>query len=574
MMGALVITRARHLPWFAVVVTALVASTMASPALAQTAAIDPDARVVVIGGTAVVSDHVTGHFAGCLPTAPDRIAGADRYATAVRLSQDRFTAAGAVIVARGDDFPDAITGGPFAASLGGPMLLTRRDGLPGITTSEIRRLGASTAYVLGGTAAVDDSVVSQLETMGLSVVRLAGADRNGTAAAIALASHPDGAATVYIALGTSFIDALPAAPAAHQHDAPMLLTGTDVLPQATKAALAALSPDRIVIVGGTSAVSPDVASELAGYAATVDRISGGSRYSTAVAVAREAFPGKASTVYLTIGDNFPDGLAAGAIATDGPILYVDRASVSGPTARETSRHGGGDCDPYTPQRMSSFTTYHPCCQNRVTNIHLIADAVRGVIVAPGETFSVNAHVGQRTEAKGYLRDGAIIGGVVYCCDHWLNVGGGVSQYATTLFNAIFFGGYEVVEHRPHSIWFSRYPMGREATIGWTAPDLAFRNDTDEPVEIRSSYTSTSLTVEMWGDNGGRTVRDERIGTATTEEGGTVTIRRYITDANGATTMESWTHRYRPKKSDDSGGDPPPPPPPEDPDPPPPPPEPL
>jgi hypothetical protein len=94
------------------------------------------------------------------------------------------------------------------------------------------------------------------------------------------------------------------------------------------------------------------------------------------------------------------------------------------------------------------------------------------------------------------------------------------------------------------------------------------------VEIRSSYTSTSLTVEMWGDNGGRTVRDERIGTATTEEGGTVTIRRYITDANGATTMESWTHRYRPKKSDDSGGDPPPPPPPEDPDPPPPPPEPL
>lgn len=155
--------------------------------------------------------------------------------------------------------------------------------------------------------------------------------------------------------------------------------------------------------------------------------------------------------------------------------------------------------------LGEFTTYHNCCEDRVVNIQLMADTVGGHVVLPGEVFSVNAVVGERTAAKGYRPAGAIIGGYVQCCDHPANMGGGTSQFGTTIYNAGFFAGLKDVEHRPHSLDFARYPDGREATMGWPHPDVAFRNDTDHPVLItthHSGYSGTSITVKMWGDNGG------------------------------------------------------------------------
>jgi hypothetical protein len=158
--------------------------------------------------------------------------------------------------------------------------------------------------------------------------------------------------------------------------------------------------------------------------------------------------------------------------------------------------------------LGQFATYHNCCENRVVNIQLMADTVGGHVVLPGEIFSVNATVGQRTLEKGYLLAGAIIGAYVQCCDHPANVGGGTSQFGTTIFNALFFAGMEDIEHQPHSLDFARYPDGREATMGWPHPDVAFRNNTDHPVLItthHSGYSGTSITVKMWGDNGGMQV---------------------------------------------------------------------
>jgi hypothetical protein len=108
--------------------------------------------------------------------------------------------------------------------------------------------------------------------------------------------------------------------------------------------------------------------------------------------------------------------------------------------------------------LSDFTTYHSCCENRVVNIQLMADSVGGHIVMPGEAFSVNDVVGRRTEAKGYKPAGAIIGGYVQCCDFPENIGGGTSQFATTIYNAVFFSGMKDLEHQPHTAWFSRYPQ--------------------------------------------------------------------------------------------------------------------
>lgn len=158
----------------------------------------------------------------------------------------------------------------------------------------------------------------------------------------------------------------------------------------------------------------------------------------------------------------------------------------------------------TMERIGGFSTEYPAGEPRVTNIQQMADDIDNAVVLPGEVFSINDHVGQRTLDAGYVAAPAIINGEPYCCDHPANIGGGVSQFGTTLFNAVFFSCLEDVEHQPHSLYFTRYPAGREATLGVPGPDVKFRNNTDHPVVIRTWHSAASVSVRMYGDNGGLT----------------------------------------------------------------------
>ncbi len=203
-------------------------------------------------------------------------------------------------------------------------------------------------------------------------------------------------------------------------------------------------------------------------------------------------PGRPGTVIDAEATADALEIAAGSASRTGTLPFVEGADPE-TTTEELEALG-------VRHLVSQFTTYHDCCQNRVTNIHLIADALDGAIVRPGETLSINEYVGPRTEEKGYLEDGTIVGGELT-----KTVGGGVSQFATTFYNAVFWGGYEDVDHKPHSFYFSRYPEGIEATISWPAPELIFRNDSDAAVLIDTSYTDTSITVRFYGDNDGRAV---------------------------------------------------------------------
>ncbi|MGD2052225.1 MAG: VanW family protein, partial [Acidimicrobiia bacterium] len=213
-------------------------------------------------------------------------------------------------------------------------------------------------------------------------------------------------------------------------------------------------------------------------------------------------------------------------------------------------------------KVSGFHTEYPAGQARVTNIHLMADAVDGAIVLPGEEFSLNQYVGERTQEKGYVLAPMILGGELVD-----SFGGGVSQFATTFYNAEFFGCYEDVTHQPHSYYFTRYPEGREATISWPTPDLVFRNDSDALVIIKTQYTSTSITVEFYGNNGGRVCeaeKSDRYGYTDPEEvyeedpeltpedeivdegskGWAIDITRIMTFADGSQQRQTWSHRYR------------------------------
>ena len=156
--------------------------------------------------------------------------------------------------------------------------------------------------------------------------------------------------------------------------------------------------------------------------------------------------------------------------------------------------------------VSQWTTYHACCAGRVDNIQLMADTIDGAIVFPGETFSLNEYVGERTREKGYVPAGTIVAGELKD-----TIGGGVSQFATTFYNAVFWGGYEDVEHQPHSYYFSRYPEGIEATVNWRAPELIFRNNRDHAILIDTEYTGKSITVRFFGDNDGRVLKGEQSG---------------------------------------------------------------
>jgi vancomycin resistance protein YoaR len=150
------------------------------------------------------------------------------------------------------------------------------------------------------------------------------------------------------------------------------------------------------------------------------------------------------------------------------------------------------------ERVSSFTTYFPYAEYRNVNIGRAADIVDGTVLKPGETFSLNETVGERTEANGFTKGYVINDGILV-----QDLGGGVSQMATTLFNAMFFAGLEDVEHKPHSFYIDRYPVGREATVAWGAVDLRFRNDTPYGVLIDTSFTdstpssSGAVTVTMY-----------------------------------------------------------------------------
>ena len=200
------------------------------------------------------------------------------------------------------------------------------------------------------------------------------------------------------------------------------------------------------------------------------------------------------------------------------------------------------------EEVSSFTTNHPCCANRVVNIQRFADLMQGVIIRPGETFSLNGHVGQRTIEKGFVADGAINLGVLEP-----QVGGGISQYATTFFNASFYAGLEFVEYQSHSLYISRYPRGREATISWRRPDLKVRNNTPYGILVWNEYTSTSITVTFYSTKH-LDVQDLPLRRSSERECRVDITPRLITYPDGTEVEDSVYAVYRPGEGLDCNGE--------------------
>ncbi len=274
-----------------------------------------------------------------------RLAGSNRYATAAAVSAASFTPGVPIAyVATGASFPDALAAGPAATRGGGPVLLTAANSLPAATAAELARLRPSGIVVLGGPGVVSDAVVNALRGYATSatVTRLAGADRYATAAAVSAAAFAPNAPIAYVATGRDFPDALAGGVAAARQQGPVLLVTSNSIPAATQSELSRLKPAQIVVLGGTGVVNDDVLNALRPYAttATVGRLAGRYRFSTAVEISRASTPaGSASTVYVATGMAFADGLSgtpAAAIA-GGPLLILPSGGLTSGIADELRR---------------------------------------------------------------------------------------------------------------------------------------------------------------------------------------------------------------------------------------------
>ena len=218
------------------------------------------------------------------------------------------------------------------------------------------------------------------------------------------------------------------------------------------------------------------------------------------------------------------------------------------------------------ERISTYTTtYESGNRPRVNNIHLLGDALDGSLIEPGGSFSFNGAAGQRTAAKGYQEANAIVNGKLVP-----QLGGGVCQVGTTLFNTVFESGLPVLERRNHSFYISHYPKGRDATVSWGGPDLKFKNDTDHWVLVSVSYTGSSITISLYGTDPDYKVkaevgpwRDERpfpteevkdpkmeVGSRIVEDSGisgrAITVKRIVKKGDKVVRTDTFVSKYRPK----------------------------
>jgi PKD repeat protein len=271
-----------------------------------------------------------------VPPTVHRIGGSDRYATARLVSQAQWKpgTASAVVLARGDAAPDALSGVPLAAHVHGPLLLTDPKALDAATRAEIDRAtggpsASKTVYILGGASAVSPGIEDSLRKAGYHVVRYQGADRYLTSLAVAGAF---GVTThVIVATGLDFPDALAAGPLGAVENAPIILSDGDTL-----------NPDVAPFVGSHNAIDPvgGAAQRAVAKIQTTgrnvnDSLAGPTRYDTAAAVANTVvrISGHAPTVVgVASGEAFPDALTGGAYAANAgmPLLITEPAALPDP----------------------------------------------------------------------------------------------------------------------------------------------------------------------------------------------------------------------------------------------------
>lgn len=269
------------------------------------------------------------------PISSVRLGGSTRYDTMMAIANAGFASSDTVVLVSGENFPDALSASSLAGAYKAPVIMTSRDSLSEQAKSEIERLGASKVFIIGSPAAISTSVESMLRDMGLTMERIAGSNRQETAARVAAkTADAKSPSTVIVASGENFPDALSISPYAYAKGYPIYLTeDRGALSFSTLKAIQSLGTvERVIIVGSSAVVSESSESQLESIAPTVERWSGSNRYETSLRIAEGAVADGMtwSNVVVASGENFPDGLAGASLAgkSGGVLLLTAQGEAS------------------------------------------------------------------------------------------------------------------------------------------------------------------------------------------------------------------------------------------------------
>jgi putative cell wall-binding protein len=341
-----------------------------------------------------------------------RLGGNDRYETARVIAEGSFASAAFALLARGDDYPDALAGSYLAGNAGtGPVVLTEPTRLNANALTTLQTLRVSEVYILGGTSAIGSAVEQDLRDRGYRVLRVEGATRYDTAAAVARSLGAAGVGrigaepTAILATGEEFADALSGGPLAFRMRFPVLLTtATTLSPQADQA-LTDLGIERVLILGGTDAVAPTVEAQVAARGIATERLAGANRRGTAVEVARFAQEQGFSNTHVNLarGDDFPDSLAggphAGRDAGGSPILLSESPDALGTETRD-----------YLAQNNATIESIDAFGGTGAVSDEVLAEARDASTCNPGTTTTTLPAVTTTTGAACVVRTTTTTGG--------------------------------------------------------------------------------------------------------------------------------------------------------------------
>ncbi len=463
--------------------------------------LDSTGTVYIIGGPGIIGTEFETKLTAFGFTKVVRIAGLDRYDTSYQIARSLHEiTASTVVISSGEQYPDALSISSFAANKGWPILLSPQDKLPLEIKNFLLEKKPSKVYITGGTGAISEDLEAEVGHWApqASVERLIGLSRFDTNVNIAETFSPN-PSTVYLATGYGFADAMAGSIVAAKNGDPIIFIDPSVptLPKSVATYFSKLYENKIspnlVSFGGSGVVTEAI------IKSSLDLLSG-----TAKDTSIHSIADIAAEVRQNEGYSLPTTVQAKLYNSD-PIALPVKWN---PTIVNTSKVGSsvyeGTAEGYgttvklnltvkEPLPIAQYTTYFDASQiNRTVNIRLAAKALDGKRLAPGERFSFNGSVGERTAEAGY-KEALIIEGDVFTP----GLGGGICQVSSTLYNAAILANLEILERHHHTLPISYVPPGQDATVAYPILDFKFKNTTGANLLIRSSVEGGTLTFKLY-----------------------------------------------------------------------------
>ena len=465
--------------------------------------LDSNGTVYIIGGSGIIGTDFEAKLNDLGFKNVVRIAGMDRYDTSYKIASSlNDINLSTVVISSGEQFPDALSISSFVANKGWPILLSPHDALPQEMKNFLLERQPSKVYIKGGVAAISDNVKSEISSLlpQVSVERLTGQSRFDTNVIIAETFAPN-PSTIYLATGYGFADALAGSVVAAKDGDPIIFIDPSVptLPKSVASYFGKLyaknSSPNLVSFGGSGVVTDEI------IKSSSDLISGTAKETSIYSIADIA-----ATVTQDEDYSLPTTVKAKLYNSD----TIDVPVRWNPTSVDTSSIGSSVYDgvvagygktiklnltikePIPIQIAQYSTEFDKTLVNRTENIRLAAKALDGKLLAPGERFSFNESVGERTAEAGY-KEAMIIEGDTFTP----GLGGGVCQVSSTLYNAVILARLEILERHRHTLPISYVPTGQDATVAYPVLDFKFRNNKDAYLLIHSFTEGNTLTFQLY-----------------------------------------------------------------------------